>query len=186
MPLKSRKEEAMSRLFSAVALIAMASILACGGNGGGGGFGSAQRMTVEEYASACANLEQRFPDNELDGTGEFGFFEDAISEIKSWNPPEELAQFHEQYVRAMDASFAALKDSGFLDLMDDIAEAEEEEDQERMMELFEQMAEMQDGMVEFEREMSALEDELEEVVQDISPETRQALDDAGCTILVYL
>lgn len=173
----------MYRTMTVVAVIAVVAMLACGGNGSGGsGFGGGQRMTVEEYAAACVSLDQRFPDDEFELTG-FSMLDDIVDEVKSWNPPEELAQFHEVYVRTLDAAFGIFRETGILDLLEDLAEAEQSEDSERMMELFADMAELESEMAGFEAEMAALEEEVSQAVRAISPETRAVVEDAGCTLL---
>ena len=173
----------MSKLFSAVALIAMASVLACGGNGGGGGFGSAQRMTVEEYAAACEALGARFNDlgsfDEDFSTG-FDAIEDAIDEIKKWNPPGELQEYHGVRVRAMETALDALQGSGLLDLMQDLEKAAEEEDETKVLELLGDMADLEDRMSQFEDDMAEFEDEIERTQDGLSPETRRILENADC------
>ena len=164
----------MSRVFTVVVLMAVVFVVACGGG---------SRMTVEEYAAACVKLEQSFPDSALDGPAGFGELEGIIGELKSWNPPEVLAQFHNTYVPAMDTGFRALRESGVLELMEEIAQAERDEDPERMMELFEEMGALEGAMERFDADMSGLEKELEQAAREVPPQARQVLAGAGCTLL---
>ena len=151
-------------------------VVACGGGGG-------SRMTVEEYAAACEGLGDKLDD--FGGGDEdlsFGFdaIEDAIAEIKRWNPPEELQEFHEVRVRSLDAAIDALKDTGFYELMEDLEKASQEEDSDKVLELMGEMSELEDEMLELEDEMSELEDDMERTEEDLSPATRAILADAGC------
>ena len=94
----------MFRVLIALSLAIIATAIACGGGGG-------TRMTVEEYASACQAFGNSFDD--LDNFDEdfaaaFDTLEDAVAELKGWNPPEELQEFHRVRVRSIEEVFDAL------------------------------------------------------------------------------
>lgn len=166
------------KVLMVLSLAIITTVVACGGGGGGG-----SRMTVEEYAAACKKLGDK-----LAGIGgldegfysEFDAIEDAIAEVKGWNPPEELQEFHEVRVRSLDTAIDVLKDTGFVELMQDLEKASEEEDPARILELMDEMSELEDEMAEFEDEMSELDDEMQRTQEDLSPAARKILADADC------
>ncbi len=161
----------MPRISLVLVMAALMTLIACGGG---------QRMTVEEYASACASLEDQIPSGD---SFEFGFMEAVLDEIKSWNPPAELEEFHRLNVKAGELTIGALSNSGLLELMEEIEEAQQNEDVERMMELVEEMGQLESGMEELEDEMTDLQNEVDRARQQISPETFGILQDSGCTLL---
>ena len=110
----------------------------------------------------------------------FDAIEDAIAEIKQWNPPEELQEFHEVRVRSVDAAIDALKDTGLLELIRDLEKASEEEDPAKVLELMAEMSDLEDKMSEVGDKMSELEDEIERTEEELSPGTRKILADADC------
>ena len=145
-------------------------VVACGGG---------SRMTVEEYAAACEELGNKLDDLELDSaSSRIDAIEDAVTELKRWNPPEELQEFHEARVRFMDASIDALKDTSLFELM--LERAAKEEDAEKLPELMGEMSELEDRMSELKDEMAELEEEAERTQEALSPATRQILADADC------
>ncbi len=161
--------------FIFIALVALV-LVACGGGGG-------PRMTVEEYAAACEEVSNKFDDvggMEEDLSSGFDAFEDIITEIKRWNPPEELQEFHEVRIRALETSAKLLEDSGILELMREFEKAAEEEDGDRMLELMGEMAELEDVGQELEDKMEELAEEIERTGEGLSPATRQILEDADC------
>ncbi len=156
-----------------VSLVLMAT-LACG----------SPRMTVEEYAAACTSLGDRFDD--LDGgfnqgfaTG-FGALEDALADIKMWNPPEELQEFHALRVSSLESSLDALEETGMLQLMQDIEKATEEGDDERFLELLSNMEDIEGKMGEMEALIAELDEDIQRNEDDLSPATREILASAGC------
>ena len=161
----------MPRISLVLVMAALMTLIACGGG---------QRMTVEEYAAACAGLEDQFPSGD---SFEFSSMEDVLGEIKSWNPPAELEEFHRLNVKAGELTIGALSNSGLLELMEEIEEAQQNEDVERMMELVEEMGQLESGMEELEDEMTDLQNEVDRARQQISPETFGILQDSGCTLL---
>ena len=100
--------------------------------------------------------------------------------IKQWNPPEELQEFHEVRIRALETSAKLLEDSGILELMREFEKAAEEEDGDRMLELMGEMAELEDVGQELEDKMEELAEEIERTGEGLSPATRQILEDADC------
>ena len=159
-----------------VSLVLMAT-LACGG-------GNGSRMTVQEYASACTSLGDSFQN--LDGgfnqdvsTG-FEALEDALFEIKDWNPPEELQELHNLRIRSLESSLDALQETGLLQLMQDIEEATEEGDDERFRELMGDVQEIEGKLGEFEAQAAELEEEIQLAENELSPPTREILVSAGC------
>ena len=166
----------MPKLLIALSLAIMATVTACGG-------GDGSRMTVEEYAAACEatgdDLNSMASFDE-DASSSLKAVEEALAEVRRWNPPEELQEFHDATVRAGEGAINAIKETGFIDLMQEFEKAEEEEDTARLLELMEQMAEVEDAMVRFDDEMSALEDEVVRAVENLSPDTREILAAANC------
>ncbi len=162
----------MSRTSLVFVMVALMTLIACGGGG--------QRMTVEEYAVACAGLEDQFPSGD---SFEFGFMEDVLDEIKGWNPPAELEEFHRLNVKAGELTIGALSDSGLLELMEEMEETQQNEDVERMMELVEEMGQLESAMEELEDEMTDLQNEVDRARQQISPQTFEILQDSGCALL---
>ena len=158
----------MSKLLIALSLAIMATVIACGG----------PRMTVQEYADACEALgEQLDQDNVSSG---ISAIEDALDEVKQWNPPGELQEYHDIGVEGMEATVTALKDTGALELFEEMEKAQEEEDVERALELMDQAAELEDELARFDDQMTELTDELERARENLSPTTRAILDNAGC------
>ena len=139
-------------------------------------------MTVEEYADACEALGDTLDDLESLDKFSSGFdaMEDALAELKEWDPPEELQEFHEVRVRSVESVLDALKELGFIELMRDFEKAAAEEDGAKTLELMSKMAELGDGMAELEDEMAALEDEVNRTEEELSPATREILADADC------
>ncbi len=134
-------------------------------------------MTVEEYASACEELSDKFED---DFSFQFDSTEDALSEFRRWNPPEELKEFHETRIRFMEAAINVLKDTGFLELMEDLEKAVEEENQTKVLQFQSELEGIQEKMSEFEDEVSALADEAQRAQGTLSPATRRILEDGDC------
>ena len=134
-------------------------------------------MTVEEYAAACEELSDKFDD---DSIRQFDSMEVLMSELKRWNPPEELQEFHETRIRSMEVTKNALKDTGFLELIEDLEKASEEDDQVKLLRLQSEMADIEDKMSEFEDEISELQAEAERTQDALSPATLQILADANC------
>ena len=160
----------MPKLLIALSLAIMVTVIACGGGG--------PRMTVQEYADACEALgDQLEQDNVSSG---ISAIEDALDEVKRWNPPEELQEYHDVGVRGMEATVTALKDTGALELFEEMEKAQEEEDVERALELMEQAAELEDELARFDDQMTELTDELERARENLSPATREILDNADC------
>ncbi len=106
--------------------------------------------------------------------------EDVLAEVKRWNPPEELQEFHRFRVRSSDAILEALKDTGLLELMQELEEASEEEDQAKVLSLSAEISELENEMSGLEDDLAEMEDEIERTKEDLSPATRQILADAGC------
>ena len=134
-------------------------------------------MTVEEYADACEALGYS-----IGGDGEsidevssiLDAIEDALAELKGWNPPEEIQEFHEVRVRSIELALDALKDLGFIELLQDLEKAAAEEDEAKVvLELMSKMAELED-------EVAELEDETNRTEEELSPATREILADADC------
>ena len=141
-------------------------------------------MTVQEYASACTSLGDSFQN--LDGgfnqdvsTG-FEALEDALFEIKDWNPPEELQELHNLRIRSLESSLDALQETGLLQLMQDIEEATEEGDDERFLELLSDMEDIEGRMGEMEAQIAELDEDIQRSEDDLSPATREILSNAGC------
>ena len=142
-----------------------------------------EHATVEDYAAACERLGHRF--DELDGTD--GYFSsgfetlaDALVELNGWNPPEELREFHRVRGRGTEAIVDALRDSGFLEFMQDLEKAYEEEDLGRVLSLLGEMLKLEDAMSQLGGEMSRFSDEMERAQEELSPATRRALEEADC------
>lgn len=150
-------------------LAVAATLIACGGGG--------PPMTIEEYAAACEELSDRFDE---DSSSPFDSMEDVLTELKRWNPPEELQEFHETRIRVGEATVDALKETGFLGLVQDLEKAIEEEDQVQVLRLQSEMADMEEKMSELEDELEALEDEGERVIGALPPTTRRILEAADC------
>ncbi len=140
-------------------------------------------MTVEEYGIACAGLGDRFSNPEEDDFYGLNYMEDIIDELQGWKPPEELREFHELYVEAADISVRALRESGFLELMEEIEEAQRENDPDRAAELMGRVAEVERQTEEFEIALQDLDKRLSEAKQDIPPDTQNALAGTGCNLL---
>ena len=182
----------MRSMFIALALLALSILVACGGNGesGSGSFGSGfggGRMTVEDYAAACANLEEQFDLDAFDDLSEPGDASDALDsmeglldEIKSWNPPSELEELHQIRVEGTGFIVESLKESGILELAVEIQKAEQEEDLERMLELAGEMAPMVSRMEEMEAEIEVFDARLERAEDELSSETYDLLSEADC------
>lgn len=155
-------------------------------NSGRSGFGGG-RMTVEEYAAACANLEEWFGDDPFDDFSEpgdfnevLGFMEDFQKEIDSWNPPSELEELHGIRREGVGFVINFLKETGMLELALKAQKAEEEGDVERLLELAGEMVPMESQMEEMEAEMEAFDDRLERAEDRLSPETYDILYAADC------
>ena len=139
-------------------------------------------MTVEEYADACEALGVSIDD--LDSLDEFSsgwdVIEDANAEIKEWDPPEELQEFHEVRVRGFELLVDGLKDVGYIDLMEDFEKAAAGEGEAKTLELMSKFAELEDEMAELADEAVALEDKYNRTKEELSPATREILADADC------
>ena len=159
----------MPRISTVLVLVTLIALVACGGG---------QRMTVQEYATACERLGDNFAfeDISMDASS----LEYALAEAKKWNPPEELQRVHESRVEAVEATLNGLKDAGFLELLQELQEAGENDDQERLLEVMVEVGEMEDSMDALEARMEGLEEDVAQAERDLSPETRQILEDAGC------
>ena len=112
-------------------LVTLIALVACGGG---------QRMTVQAVATACGGLEDKFDTSE-DIFSDAAFAEYFQAETQKWNPPEELQRLHKLQIEGAEAGIKAMKDTGILDLMQEFEEAQQNDDQERLLEL----------MVEIER-----------------------------------
>ena len=150
-----------------------------------------EHATVEDYAAACEGLGHRF--DELDGSdGYFSYryfssgfetLEDALVELNGWNPPEELREFHRVRVRGTQAIVDAMRESGFLvlmELMQDLEKAYEEEDVGKVLSLLGEMLKLKDALSQLEDEMSQFSDEAERAQERLSPATRRILEEADC------
>lgn len=164
----------MTKPFVVCVVISVLVLMACSGGGA---------MTVEEYASACAGLGDRFSDSEAGDLLGLSYMEEIVDELQGWNPPEELREFHELYVEAADISVRALQESGFIELMEEIEEAQRGNDPERAAELMGKVAEVEQETKEFEKALEDLDKRLSEAKQDIPPATRNALASGGCGLL---
>ncbi len=158
----------MPRISTVLVLVTLIALVACGGG---------QRMTVQEYATACGGLGDKFRSESLSPGAAL---QDALAEAKKWNPPEELQRLHELQIEGAEAGIKALKDTGLSDLLQEFEEAQQNDDQERLLELMAQMGEAQDGMDALGERMEELEEDHAQAERDLSPETRQILEDAGC------
>ena len=159
----------MPRISMVLVLVTLIALVACGGG---------QRMTVQEYATACERLGDNFAfeDISMDASS----FEDFLSEVKKWNPPEELQRLHKLKIERAEAGIKALKDTGLLDLMQEFEEAQQNDDQERLLQLMVEIGEMEDRMDALQERMEGMEEDVAQAQADLSPETRQILEDAGC------
>ena len=154
-----------------LALVALIMIIACGGPSG-------PQMTVEEYAAACERIGG---DLDLEsGLDLADIFEQAMAELKELDPPEELRELHMARLQGMEAGLDALRDTGMLQLMDDMQEASQEDDQEKVLELLDNMAELEEKAQGFEDEMAVFEDRMAQAEEDLSPDTRRILGEADC------
>ena len=163
----------MSKLLMALSLAIVTTAAACGGD----------RMTVEEYATACEAIGETLNQSgnfDADLTSGFDAMEEALAEIRRWDPPEELQESHDVRVRSMDTWLNSFKETGQLDLLREAERAVEEEDGAKVLEVMGRMAELEDEMERFDAQMSALGDEAERAEENLSPETRQVLADANC------
>ena len=161
----------MSRIFLALVSLILIAALACGG-------GSGPRMTVEEYAAECASFGSKFVDQGF--ASGFGALEDNLAEIKEWNPPEELQEYHNAQIRGLEFSVDALQETGMLQLMQDIQKASEDEDQERFLELLGDLEELEGTTGELEAQIAELAEEVQRAEDDLSPAAREILTSAGC------
>lgn len=143
-------------------------------------------MTVEEYAAACGEMKDKFeddssyPDSFSFTSTSVDYIEHVVSESKRLNPPEELQEFHETRIRYGEATIKFLKDTGLLQLIQDLEKAVEEEDRVKLLRLEAQMEDVEDKMSEFDDEISELEDEAERVQDALSPATFRILRGGGC------
>ena len=158
----------MPRISIVLVLVTMIPLVACGGG---------QRMTIQEYATACGGLGDKFASDSLSPGAAL---EDALAEAKQWNPPEELQRLHELLIEGYEAGIKALKDTGLLDLMQEFEEAQQNDDQERLLELMAEMEEAQDGMDALGEQMEEVEEDIAQAERDLSPEARKILEDVGC------
>lgn len=142
-----------------------------------------EHATVEDYAAACKRLGHKF--DELDGSDGYfssGFevLEDALAELNGWNPPEELREFHRVRLRGTESTVDALRDSGFLELIQVLEKAYEEEDVGKVLSLLGEMLKLKDALSQLEDEMSQFSDEAERAQERLSPATRRILEEADC------
>ncbi len=165
----------MSKVLIALSLAIITTVVACGGGDGGG-----SRMTVEEYAAACEGLGDSLESFDEDVAAGLDAMEDTVAEVKRWNPPEELQEFHEARVESLDALLDALKDTGFFQLLQDLEKAAEEEDEAELLRLMGEMSELEDAISDLEDLIEESEDEMERTQEDLSPATREILAGADC------
>ena len=159
----------MPRISMVLVLVTLIALVACGGG---------QRMTVQEYATACERLGDEFESEDISLAA--ASLEYALAEAKEWNPPEELQRLHKLQIEGAEAGIKALKDTGLLDLMQEFEEAQQNDDQERLLELMVEIGEMEDRMDALQERMEGMEEDVAQAQADLSPETRQILEDAGC------
>ena len=162
----------MPRIFLVLVSLILMAALACGG-------GSGPRMTVEEYAEGCTSLGDRFEDLDRSADQGLGALEDALAEVKKWNPPEELQEFHNLQVMSLEFLLNALQETDLLQLMQDLEKASEG-DAERFLELLGDMEELEGQMGELEAQMAELDEAVQRTEDDLSPSTREILSSAGC------
>ena len=166
----------MSKVLIALSLAIITTVVACGGGDGGG-----SRMTVEEYAAACEGLDNRLDLESFDDVAAgLDAMEDAVAEVKRWNPPKELQEFHEARVESLDAVVDGLKDTGFFQLLLDLEKAVEGEDEAELLRLMGEMSELEDAISDLEDLIEESEDEMERTQEDLSPATREILAGADC------
>ena len=138
-------------------------------------------MTVEEYAAACEEIGSNFDSvADTDFTSGFEAMEDALAEVRRWDPPGELQEFHDVTVRAAETLIRALKETGAFDLMREFEKAAEEEDEAKVLELMGRMAELEEAMDQIDDQISELDEEVERAEEKLSPATREILADADC------
>ena len=150
-------------------------------------------MTVSEYAEACGNIVERLEESGdiFDSSGDFssGFdvIDDALSDLKKLNPPQELDRVHTVVVETLQFTSTEFKDVGLFDLMEDMAEMEKDTEELSESEAMKRMADFEERMesvvAEMERlgpEIDRLESELEEAASELSPATRDILDAGRC------
>ncbi len=136
-------------------------------------------MTVEEYAEGCTSLGDRFEDLDRSADQGLGALEDALAEVKKWNPPEELQEFHNLQVMSLEFLLNALQETDLLQLMQDLEKASEG-DAERFLELLGDMEELEGQMGELEAQMAELDEAVQRTEDDLSQGTREILSSAGC------
>ena len=101
-----------------LAVIAFATIVACASDSGPEDIVSGPRSTIPDYAAVCGDVGNKFRD--VDGLSEFtgipDVMDDAVEEIKSWNPREELRQLHNIRIRAVEMLARLLRDSRYSEI----------------------------------------------------------------------
>ena len=137
----------MSWVLIALSLSAAATLVACEGDA---------RMTVREYADACLELRVKFDQvNAIDNLSVESLFqradimEEILTELRSWNPPEELQKFHGAWIISDEARVEAIRDQGtYFNLMEELESANEEGNETLASELLNQMSELEGRMSE--------------------------------------
>ena len=162
----------MFKVLIVLSLAIIAIMIACGG-------GSSSRMTVEEYASTCKELINRIEDTDSLATA-FSGIDVIAEEMKRWNPPAELQEFHDTRVESLETVVDTLKDMAFFELLEELENASEDEDPEKILELMGDIMKLEDELSGVEDKMAEMEQELERTEASLSPATRQTLADADC------
>ncbi len=161
--------EQRMRLFIILAVLT-AVVVACGNN---------PRMTVQEYAVACAaqahqlnNLARIYSaDVEDISPSELDALEDTLDrarrELSSWTPPEELEEFHSTQETLGDLA------SDMVELTPKLQKAIEDEDEVGGLTVL-------GNLLALLGEYEELQNELERHAKDFSPATTKIMADAGC------
>ncbi len=72
------------------------------------------------------------------------------------------------------------KDTGLLELMQELEESSEEEDLVKVLSLSAEISELGNEMLGLEHDIAEMEDEIERTKEDLSPAPCQILADADC------
>ena len=143
---------------------------------------------VAEYAETCGSTVEAIGDLDItDGADAFFARENRIADFGRVSPPDELERFHEIVVELATLSSHALKESGYVDLMEGFAELErdelelsESENLRRAQELLLRVQVMGLELEKYDAEIQRFAAEMDAAWAELSTSTRETLLAADC------
>lgn len=181
----------MRKIGFVLALLAVIAVIGCGSS-----------MSFDEYAEECGEILEDLqdadysvlglepsdinyyydPDDIEDLRDQLDDVKDIIGRYKSLNPPSDLRDFHDARVASLslweDEVVPLIED--FLSIGEDLFDAYEDDDYDRIEDLRDDLEELQDEYDDIEDENEDIDDDLRDALDDLDSEDRRDLERDDC------